>query len=94
MKRRIRLSENDLHRIIKETVRQIVNEYDKSGDYMTFGDTTMSSLDSILNSTPSQLSDAELEQAVNYLQAYGYKLSPSDKQIAQDFYDELDYSGL
>jgi hypothetical protein len=94
MKRRIRLSENDLHRIIKETVRQIVNEYDKSGDYMTFGDTTMSSLDSILNSTPSQLSDAELEQAVNYLQAYGYKLSPSGKQIAQDFYDELDYRGL
>lgn len=94
MKRRIRLSESDLHRIIRESVRQIVNEYDKSGDYMTFGDTTMSALDDILNSTPSQLSDAELEQSVNYLQAYGYKLSPSDKQIARDFYDEFDYRGL
>lgn len=92
--RRIRLTEGKLHKIISECVKRYLYEYDKSSDYMTFGDTTMSALDDILNSTPGQLSDSELEQAVNYLQAYGHKLSATDKEIAQDFYDEMRYRGL
>ena len=92
--RRIRLTEGKLHKIISECVKQCLYEYDKSNDYMTFGDTTMSALDDILNSNPSKLSDSELEQAVNYLQAYGHKLSATDKEIVRGFYDEMKYRGL
>ena len=86
MKQRIKLTESDLHRMIKESVRQVLKE-SYSTDSMVYDN-----IDKMGNEDVSKLSTEQIYQNLQYMDAYSWALRTEwCRDIYNMYSDEYSY---
>ena len=81
MKRKVlRLTENDLHNIIKESVTRIISE-------VSMRDYIYGVADDLKSKLPSDMTNEELKEAISFLKQYPWSMG-EDTTVLDDFIDE------
>lgn len=96
MKKRIRLTESDLHKIVKESVKRVLTETKamRLNEYECYEDPTLETIQEILRKDPSRLSDSELLDSIQYMLHYRDYLDEYGEDVLHSYIEEEKNRGL
>ena len=96
MKKRIRLTESDLHKIVKESVKRVLTETEtmRLNEYECYEDPTLETIQEILRKDPSRLSDSELLDSIQYMLHYRDYLDEYGEDVLHSYIEEEKNRGL